>query len=278
MPMEPQQKELKQLKPLKQKKPNQKPIQKPVKEAPKPDPDADEFKAKLISLFQEVHLGDDNKPLKPKEQKALRETKIADLFEERLQTMLLDGILKQLQDSGQPFDEGALQELQKRLFSARSSNDLMQWPVPRMNKVWSIQDFVDDLLVEGKKSADNMSEMTGVLAKGAMAYGKAFAAVAELIDGAVKVFKEQGVQLLTDDLPKYIKLKVLENSALMQKAAVEATKDLKNESIPEAVEKVQKGFEALNKKAGKTGGTKRRRQRRRRTQRYRFRFTASDFF
>ena len=73
----------------------------------------------------------------------------ADLFEERLQTMLLDGVMKELADSGQPFDEGALQELQKRLLSARSSNDLIQWPVPRMQRAWTIWDFVEGLLVEG---------------------------------------------------------------------------------------------------------------------------------
>ena len=245
------------------------------------DPAADEFKAKLISLFQEVHLGEDKTPLKSKEQKALREAKIADLFEERLQTMLLDGILKQLQDSGQKFDEAALQELQTRLFNARSSKDLIQWPVPRMERAWYIQDFVDDLMTKGKKSADEMSELTGSVVKGAMAQAKAFAAVSELIDGAMLVFKEQGVQLLKGNVPNLIKLKILENSALMQKTAVDATTDLKVESIPEAVEKVQKGFEALNKppeKGAATGGTRRRKHKRRRTQRYRARFTAADFF
>lgn len=252
-------------------------LEKPVKP---PDPATEAFKAELVRRFKEVHLDAEQTPLKPKEQKAMRDAKIADLFEERLQTMLLDGVMKELADSGQPFDEGALQELQKRLLSARSSNDLIQWPVPRMQRAWTIWDFVEGLLVEGKKSADNMSEMTGALAKGAMAYGKAFAAIAELIDGATSVFKEQGVQLLKGDLPNMIKLKILENSARMQKSAVDATKELTIEAIPDAVEKVEKGYEALNKKKGKpgTGGTKRKRQKRRRTQRYRARFTAADFF
>ena len=243
------------------------------------EPEVDQaaaFKKAMLVIYKEKPAKINGKSMKPKELKAAREAKIADLFEERLQTMLMDGILKQLEDAKQPFDESALQELQKRLFNARSSKDLIQWPVARMEKAWNIQHFVDDLLLRGKKSADEVSELTGSVFKGAMAYAKTIAAVAELIDGATSVFKEEGIQVLKGDLPNLIKLKVLENAALMQKSAVSATAELSENALKEAVEKLEKGLDALHQK-GK-GGTRQRKRKRRRTQRYRARFTADDFF
>ena len=150
---------------------------------------------------------------------------------------------------------------------------MMKWPVPNMENAWTIQTFVDDLMVKGKKAADETSEMAGVVMKGVTAQVKALVAVAELMDTLLSTAKKEILQLLQDDLPAMIKLRVLKYVANEQKEVGEATDKLTDDLIPTAVARVRKGVDALKK-----GGTKQKRKRRQRTQRYRAKFLASDFF
>ena len=102
---------------------------------------------------------------------------------------------------------------------------------------------------------------------------KALVAVAELMDTLLSTAKKEILQLLQDDLPAMIKLRVLKYVANEQKEVGEATDKLTDDLIPTAVARVRKGVDALKK-----GGTKQKRKRRQRTQRYRAKFLASDFF
>ena len=233
---------------------------------------AEVFKTALIEIIGKKYKDDNGNVVKGKALKAQRDADIAELFEARLQEMLIDSMMEDM-GKAHEMGEAELRELQTRMEKAKSSKDMMKWPVPNMENAWTIQNFVDDLMVKGKKAADETSEMAGVVMKGVTAQVKALVAVAELMDTLLSTAKKEILQLLQDDLPAMIKLRVLKYVANEQKEVGEATDKLTDDLIPTAVARVRKGVDALKK-----GGTKQKRKRRQRTQRYRAKFLASDFF
>jgi len=248
--------------------------------------DLEAFKG-LIEIFKAEIKGEKGERLKPAEATAIRNGRVVDWFGEQMQTMLLKSILKALAESGHELSEPIMRELQTRLLTARSSNELMPWPVHGLGGQDNYYKHFMKLMNESKKAADDVTEMLDVIAQAVMADAKLFMVLSELLDGAMSVLKTQSKQFIKGDLPTLITLKVLEKKANMEKTLMDAGKSIKESEIRDSVKSILNGLTAVEEestkqkeetKALKTGGRTRGWRKRRRTQRYRARFRASDFF